>query len=257
MTVKQPDLSFTQNPQWISEREEHWKPIEDFLKENNRKKVVEQLKNIFFTGAIDNPEDIKEGFAILYYPLQTAEAWDYLFQDPRLAPRCFKDYMSASLMGSYNEKFFWDDEARLRFFDYFHPTTYQPVIKSRVPVGRDKEFIAIDVDVCELFAMMCGRMGNYLRRGLPSVLLHRLDYFFSCLDELGDLSQSNVDVVSDCRHYVERFARQYYNFTPKKKLDDDSQQKAFLTRFHNHIANNPVHPSIKTIWQKVVDEHER
>ena len=256
MTINQPDLSFTKNPEWMAEREQRWKPIEQFLKEDNRLARVNTIKEYFFHGKCEDFELAKTGSIVLYCPLQNEEGWDWAFQDSRLLPNAYLRYWKSNL-NSNHEKFFWDNEARLRFFDYFHPTTYQPVIKSRVPVGRDKEFIAIDVDVCELFAMMCGRMGNYLRRGLPSVLLHRLDYFFSCLDELGDLSQSNVDVVSDCRHYVERFARQYYNFTPKKKLDDDSQQKAFLTRFHNHIANNPVHPSIKTIWQKVVDEHER
>ncbi|WP_054112491.1 hypothetical protein [Marinagarivorans algicola] len=256
MTINQPDLSFTKKPKWIAERETHWGPIEGFLKENNRKKVVEQLKKLFFTGVIDNPEDVREGFAILYYPLQTAEAWDYLFQDVRLNPKCFKEFMNASLMGSYNEKFFWDDEARLRFFDYFHPATYQSVIKSRVPIGREQKIVGVDVDVHELFVLMCGCMGNYLRRGLPTILIHRLDYFFSCLNELGDISEPTMVTIDDCNNYVERFTRQYFNFTPKTKLDDDSEQKAFLVRFYNHIANNPVHPSIKAIWQKVLDEHD-
>ena len=256
MTVKQPDLSFTQNPQWISEREEHWKPIEDFLKENNRKKVVDQLKNIFFTGVIVNPEDIKEGFAILYYPLQTAEAWDYLFQDTRLAPKCFKDYMSAPLMGSYNDKFFWEAGARLRFFDYFHPATYQPVIKSRVPIGREQKVVEIELDVYELFGSMCSKLSQFVNDGNPTILTQRLEYFFSTLDNIGDLEHPDGRKRSKISRIIYRLLQSYFIYEPEIKAGDVLEQKAFLTRFYNHIANNPVHPSIKAIWQKVVDEHE-
>ena len=92
MTAIEPDLSFTKHPAWIAEREIHWKPIEEFLKENNRKKTIEQLRKLFFTGEIENAEDIREGFALLYYPLQTAEAWDCLFQDARILPKCYKEF---------------------------------------------------------------------------------------------------------------------------------------------------------------------
>ncbi|WP_394202310.1 hypothetical protein [Marinagarivorans algicola] len=256
MTINQPDLSFTKKPKWIAERETHWGPIEGFLKENNRKKVVEQLKKLFFTGVIDNPEDVREGFAILYYPLQTAEAWDYLFQDVRLNPKCFKEFMNASLMGSYNEKFFWDDEARLRFFDYFHPATYQPVIKSRVPIGREQKVVEVEVKANELLASMLALMAGFVRRNESPIITERQDYLFSCLDTAGNLEDAPPLVQRRIKSLLESFTRQHFDFTPEIEIPNSNEQKAFLTRFYNHIANNPVHSSIKAIWQKVVDEHE-
>ncbi|WP_053981528.1 hypothetical protein [Marinagarivorans algicola] len=256
MTVKQPDLSFTQNPQWIAERETHWGPIEGFLKENNRKEVVEQLKKLFFTGVIDNPEDVREGFAILYYPLQTAEAWDYLFQDVRLNPKCFKEFMNASLMGSYNEKFFLDDEARLRFFDYFHPATYQPVIKSRVPIGREQKIVQIEVDRFEILRDMAAKFSQFLGGSEVPVIYYRLDYFFSFLDEACDVMDVSNNDKDDIQYFANNFLQRYFKIESDLEPKNRGEQKAFLVRFYNHIANNPVHPSIKAIWQKVLDEHD-
>ena len=56
MTVIEPDLSFTQNPEWIAEREECWKPIEEDLKSVNRKSKVALFKQLFFTGKCDDHE---------------------------------------------------------------------------------------------------------------------------------------------------------------------------------------------------------
>lgn len=256
MAVREPDLSFTQNPEWIAERETHWKPIEEFLKENNRKKTIEQLRKLFFTGEIENAEDIREGFAVLYYPLQTAEAWDYLFQDARILPKCYKEFFKDSLMGSYADRFFWDKEARLRFFDYFHPATYQPVIKSRVPIGREQKVVEIEVDANELLASMLALIAGFVRRNESPVIAERLDYLFSCLDAAGNLDNSPPLVQRRINSLVESFINQHFEFAPEIEISDPAEQKAFLTRFFNHIANNPVHPSIKAIWQKVVAEHE-
>lgn len=256
MTAIEPDLSFTQNPEWIAERETHWKPIEEFLKENNRKKTIEQLRKLFFTGEIENAEDIREGFAVLYYPLQTAEAWDYLFQDARILPKCYKEFFKDSLMGSYADRFFWDKEARLRFFDYFHPATYQPVIKSRVPIGREQKVVEIEVDVYDLFGLMSAKFSQFVNYGNSTVMTQRLEYFFSTLDHVGDLDDANNRQKSKVSRIISRLLESHFRYEPEADLGEALEQKAFLTRFYNHIANNPVHPSIKAIWQKVVAEHE-
>lgn len=255
MTAIEPDLSFTQNPEWIAEREERWKPIEAFLKEDNRLARVKTIKKYFMTGVCEDFELAKGGSIVLYCPLQTDEGWDWAFQNPKLLSPCFSKYWKGSLNSNYSD-FFWDKEARLRFFDYFHPATYQPVIKSRVPIGREQNVVEIQVDVYELFDNMCGLMCGFVRSAQHTVVSSRLDYFFSCLDSLSDLENSNPQNQGTIVFFVEWFINQYFNFSPKIEISDPAEQKAFLTRFYNHIANNPVHPSIKAIWQKVVAEHE-
>lgn len=255
MIVIEPDLSFTQCPEWIAEREERWKPIEAFLKEDNRLARVKTIKKYFMTGVCEDFELAKGGSIVLYCPLQTAEGWDWAFQNLKLLSPCYSRYWKSSLNNNFSD-FFWDKEARLRFFDYFHPATYQPVIASRVPIGREQKVVEIELDVYELFGIMIAQMSGFVRKNERPILLTRMEYFFSCLDALGDLDDADRMSREQIEFFLIMFVNQYFNFTPKIEIPDPTEQKAFLARFYNHIANNPVHPSIKAIWQKVVDEHE-
>ncbi|WP_054114290.1 hypothetical protein [Marinagarivorans algicola] len=255
MTVKQPDLSFTQNPQWISERENRWKPIEAFLKEDNRLTRVNAIKKYFFLGECEDFELAKTGSIVLYCPLQNAEGWDWAFQNSRLLPTAYLRYWKSSL-NSNHEKFFWDDEARLRFFDYFHPATYQSVIKSRVPIGREQKIVQIEVDQFEILRDMAAKFSQFLGGSEVPVIYYRLDYFFSFLDEACDVMDVSNNDKDDIQYFANNFLQRYFKIESDLEPKNRGEQKAFLTRFYNHIANNPVHPSIKAIWQKVVDEHE-
>ncbi|WP_445364008.1 hypothetical protein ACJJIQ_05930 [Microbulbifer sp. ANSA003] len=255
----QPDLEFTKDSEWINQRERYWKPLEADLKENNRSAKVAQFKQLYLTGTCDDIPTLRNaersGAIVIYYPLQTAEGWDFAFQNEYLKPELFKKFFYDSLENTYKN---WmpSEEVQLRFFDYFHPEIYQQVVKSRVPVGRDQKVVELDVDPYDLFDRMCGCIGSYLRKGYPTILMKRLDYFFSCLDALGDLANSDSKSVEYCIYFIRRFLNNYFEFNPKVILDDQSQQIAFLKRFYDHVANNPVDPSIKKIWQEVVSEHE-
>ncbi|WNZ54639.1 hypothetical protein QT397_17315 [Microbulbifer sp. MKSA007] len=173
----QPDLEFTKDPQWISQRLERWKPIEAFLKEDNRRERVLKIKNAFLSGVCEDFELARSGSMVLYFPLQEAEGWDFAFMDERVKSEAFKRFFYSSLASDY-EEFFWDQESRLRFFDYFHSKDFRLLIKSRVPIGREQKVVELDVDPYDLFDRMCGCIGSYLRKGYPTLLMERLDYFF-------------------------------------------------------------------------------
>ncbi len=74
------DLSITKDPKWIKAREKLWKPIGKSLSEDLREEDLEKVRNYFMTGTLRSGEQMSDGAKISWFPIQTPEAWDYLFQ---------------------------------------------------------------------------------------------------------------------------------------------------------------------------------
>ncbi|WP_444933474.1 hypothetical protein [Microbulbifer sp. JTAC008] len=250
-----PDLEFTKDPQWISQRLERWKPIEAFLKEDNRRERVLKIKNAFLTGVCEDFGLARGGSIVLYFPLQEAEGWDFAFMDERVKPEVFKRYFYNSLTSDY-EEFFWDQESRLRFFDYFHPKSYQSVIKSRVPIGRNQKIIELKIDLYDLLAKQLSGLILYVEDGFYTPIIDRQAYFFSGLDKVGDVGPHGVGPAPKCGRIIKRLLKARFQLLGQKVGEKEDKKLEFLDELYSHIANNPVDPSIKKIWQEVVAEYE-
>jgi hypothetical protein len=85
------DLSITKNKDWIKKRELLWRPVSDALKENLRKKELDGVKHYFMTGEELPGHKMGDGASFSWFPIQTPESWDYLFEHVIKNPKEFED----------------------------------------------------------------------------------------------------------------------------------------------------------------------
>ncbi|WP_444928134.1 hypothetical protein ACJJI4_11325 [Microbulbifer sp. TRSA002] len=255
----QPDLEFTKDSEWNNQRERYWKPLETDLKENNRSAKVAQFKQLYMTGTCDDIPTLRNaersGAIVIYYPLQTAEGWDFAFQNEYLKPDLFKKFFYDSLENTYIN---WmpSEEVQLRFFDYFHPEIYQHVVKSRVPIGRDQKIIELEVDLCDLLGRQLSNLIMYVNDDYYTPVIDRRAYFFSCLDKVGDVGPHAEEPAPKCGRIIKRLLKARVQLLGQKVGEKEDKKLEFLDELYSHIANKPVDPSIKKIWQEVVAEYE-
>lgn len=179
------DLSFTKDPEWMAKREKLWKPIGKSLREDFKKSKVEEIKYYFMTGDFLNGQYLTGNACVLWFPLATNEGWDYVFENNVFKPEVFEYNFYHSL--NNQDGVFLTDEEELAFWDYFHPREYQPEITSRVPIGREKEFVTIKVNPHKIASCMAINCFSFLTESWwkkNPKFYKRIEYFYSTLPHL-------------------------------------------------------------------------
>ena len=71
-----------------------------------------------------------------WFPLVDVEGWDYVLSE--LTPRAdiYQYEFYRSILGPAHGTSGIDSKSR--YFDYYHPSEFQPLLRSRVPVGKEK-----------------------------------------------------------------------------------------------------------------------
>lgn len=136
------DLSITKDPVWIKKREEQWKIVSKSLGENLRKKQLEVIHHYFLTGEIKEGESISsDGAKFSWFPIQTPESWDYLFEYVIKDPQEFEDKFYFQFEDLSERALTFDEE--LAMWDYFCGDRFNPIITSRIPIGKEKKLLRL------------------------------------------------------------------------------------------------------------------
>ncbi len=247
-----PDMSFTQDVEWQIAREKAWAPLESGLKTDFRKKEIACIKQYFFTGVIPEGYHLDDDGALLsHFPLVTPEGWDYVLQYLVKDKEVFEYKFYYSIYGGADGH---DSiEKQLDYIDYFHPDTYQPVIKSRVPVGKEGEVVTVEVDLYRLFCFFASRFTKFVERGgEPPLGFYRLDYFFSMLPLLDDTEEN--DETERAFGLLRRIMKQAYKFSPKVEYNDTERQFEFLNKVREYLEGDSASSSVKELWVSVKKE---
>ena len=184
------DLSITNDPEWIKQRESLWKPIGADFKKDFRKKEVDKIHRYFMTGTLLEGERLSDGAKFSWFPLQTPEAWDYVLE----YLFCSQD-VERELKNKFHFQFGDLSQRAMSFgeelalWDYFAGDTFQPIFKSRVPVGPEKKIISFEVDhenvVSHFNLGMDGWFGGEYS-SLPK-WVQRFNYFLTMLPHMKSL----------------------------------------------------------------------
>jgi len=253
------DLSFTQNPEWIKQRETLWKPIgKDFATELSKKEYA-PVQHYFMTGEFLNGErfegDSSDLASFVWFPLQTPEAWDYLFEHRVLGSAVFEELFYFSFEPLWDYALTPDEE--LALWDYFLPLTFQPKVRSRVPVGEKKEYIEFNVDPFKVVSPIIPYLTSEIRKQKKNEVdkyYRRLDYFLSCLPNLefcekktytgGDIE---FRVIKRIRHMATRI---YHKNIPDW-FSSDPLRQSFLDRVVDEFENNDaLAVELKNAWNE-------
>ena len=172
-----PDLTFTNDPEWKEKRLAVWRENEADLKSEFRKKDLKSIEHYLMTGDQVENYRLSDKALLGYFPLCTAEGWDYVYQSLVKKPDLFEYEFYYSTHGNKNMQA--THQEKLRYFDYYHPEVFSPVIKSRVPICG--EYVEINVDSLKLFDFMAAKLTQMIEKDRFSICFYRKEYFFSTL----------------------------------------------------------------------------
>lgn len=184
------DLEFTQNEDWIENRTLIWKPIEKNLSTDFSEKEILDVAQYFYTGKPGESYILDDSGKFEYFPLQGKEAWDYILSNIVRKSSVFEDLVKGTLQNRSNEKLFPHMAPyELERWDYFLGETFNAVVKSRVPVGKDKEIVEVSLNPVEVFGDVAAMIMTSLDVGSGGEypkFFARKNYFFSLLPFLTD-----------------------------------------------------------------------
>ncbi|NRA24850.1 MAG: hypothetical protein HRU08_10340, partial [Oleispira sp.] len=139
------DLSFTKDADWKNQRENVWIQWSASLKTSLTKKDFSIVKHFFMTGE-ERPEyKLSDGALLDYFPLQSQQGWNYVFENMIVNPREYRDFFNESLQDRSDVDLFPHKAPyELARWDYFLGETFESTITSRVPIAGEKVTLELD-----------------------------------------------------------------------------------------------------------------
>lgn len=253
------DLSFIQDPQWNKKREEAWGLVEPRINDEYRKKELEEVKRYFFTGEPPSNAKISDFGKLIYFPLQSPEGWDYVFQNLVRDPKFFEEQLYQSV---FEQTFsILSLEQELRLWDYFlGEGLYQENIKSRVPIGKNQEYVEIKIHHAKHLSNILAHLSTWVEDdqayGDKPKWVIKKDYFFSMLTGVGN----QYFLTAEKRSQEARAGRllTYLMSNAADSLAGHSYERHrndFLQLFaHQLDTMDGLCPELKTRWQQVKAE---
>lgn len=251
------DLSITKDLAWIKKREEQWKIVSPSLSENLRKKQLEVIQHYFLTGEIKAGENISsEGAKFDWFPIQTPEAWDYLFEHVIKKPQEFEDRFYFQFGDLSNRALTFEEE--LAMWDYFAGDTFEPIVTSRVPVGSEKKIVSLEVDITKILS----KFNLHLRfvisgqEEIQEKWIIKIDYLLSLLKEFKDEScfhvkDSEGELVSYAAYCVGAIFKRVCN--PKFDIKEEvklEKVKEFISFLFDKFEKMDMPPAMRNLWEE-------
>lgn len=247
--MNKPNLSFINDKEWIAERNRYWKVIEVNLKSDFRSKDLKCINHYYMTGKQIEGYRLSDGALLQYYPLANAEGWDFVLENLVEMSSIFEHDFYYSVYGNYIG--FGTLEEKLRYFDYYHPNSFQSVVKSNVPVGQNKDEVELIIDKLKIFHFIASSLIRFIDKNQSSICFYRSTYFYSllCFLDTQDMKQGG-----DPHYFLSRMMRLACNYKPKVENNDPKKVQYFLSDFSEKLDTLELDTSVKKLWQEIKQE---
>lgn len=256
------DLSFTQDPQWIAEREKEWQQRLPGYSTMTRKQLND-FRQYFFTGVRSKCFDYEPGTAISNFPALSPASIEYCLQF--YAGYKIKDFDLQSIYRVLisdlkNEA---EVESRLEVFRYFFGERYDPerkLAKELGPYYQHDKVVPLTAD--HLFGSIV-RTTRWLKKESDEpIWIYLMDYIFSVLPSVDvRLYDVNVEQKANFRIGDDPSGWMYQMLTrllkdvalgagPNSPHPADSKKRKFCQDFYNRMENMGHYPGqLKQIWE--------
>lgn len=258
------DFSITKDAKWIAQRELVWKSLEEEFKEGLRKKELADLKEYFFTGIVPNGRKYPDLALFNWFPIQTAEGWDYVFQCLVKKQQSFEEIFYFSFEPLSHRAF--NESQELELWDYFTKNDFNSEIKSRVPVGVDNDFAS--------FLLNYERLGKSIGRAINSWLagyygenpkwIKKQNYYFDFVgafedsffdvDNYGDPVSAAAYILKKQMNYIFVFGERFSFDQPVGESGMHSR-KCFLSNLRDYLDGMKMPPLMKKTWEEVKSKY--
>ena len=256
------DLSVTKDPDWIMHREHLWEAISNDLKEGLRKDNLEKVHQYFLTGDHSHLESFgvdADAGNFFWFPIQTPEAWDYLFQYVIKDKKYYEYFFYLSFENVSHRALNPDEE--LAMWDYFAGEKFNPVVTSRVPVGEAKEFVRLDIDkrnINSKFGLFFKNWAGGFVASNESKHIHRIHYWLDMLEtvanevfvEKGSDGDPSSKLGFSISLAFQRVCRPEYATQAPLSEESISIRKRFFAELRDKLDNLEMPPEMKAIWEK-------
>lgn len=253
------DLSFTKDPVWIENRTLIWKPIEKNLSTDFSEKEILDVAQYFYTGNPGESYLLDDSGKFEYFPLQGRDAWDYILSNIVPKSSVFEDLVKGTLQDRSNEKFFPHMAPyELERWDYFFGDEFEPVVKSRVPVGNEQKLVSLNLDLCDVFCRMSPLYLGFLERGKGGddpKWIKRSKYYWSMFPYLkNDFFNADEGTdEADSIYFVRRLFSCIVNIKIKKPYEDPNRTRTkFISEMEEEVEG--MYSSLCSGIQKLWDE---
>ena len=252
------DLSFTKDPVWIECRNKKWSSFSEGLKDSFRKKEIEIIKHYFFTGELLEDYRISEGARLNQFPLATHEGWDYVFEYLVEDVGVFEERLYLSVQD--RSDLFSQDE-QLSMWDYFLGDRYAPVVKSRVPVGREKKIVELELNYPKLLTLIMASLSTWIgdvdAYGDNPKWVVKIDYFYSMLPYFKNeyfLNTQKRSKEAKAARMIVRLMTDALTYTADANYEP--HRKAFLENLiHTFDTMENLPDCLKAKWAEVKAEY--
>lgn len=249
------DLSFTRDSEWIKERERLWEPRGKSLSSDFTPQQVADIKQYFMTGT---PGDsYKEDAGKLgYFPLQTPEGWDYVLEHVFQESKSFEDSVRLAYQDRSDVAHLAPQE--LERWDYFFSEEFEPVIRSRVPVGKEQKVIELDLDPYDIFCRISAGVMGFIEKGKGGEWpkwIEKQSYYWSLFPYISDSSFNEEDNTpeGDSVYYVRRLLKNYHRINVKKPYEDPNKTRPkFLKMMEEKMDEmySQLCPKVQQLWDE-------
>lgn len=153
------DLSFTQDPEWVKNRQMAWEGIEDSLAEGRTKKELEARRRYFFSGVKPTTALYPVEY-IEYFPLPNQIGLGYVI-GTFIDEKKVKDHQYRSMQLAFSQNLeHWPGlklDDRLQLFKLAHGDTYNPSRKFPFLIGKETSYRDFTYNADGYFSVMTSR----------------------------------------------------------------------------------------------------
>ncbi|MBK8186748.1 MAG: hypothetical protein IPK77_05575 [Cellvibrio sp.] len=257
------DLSITRDPKWIKAREKLWKPISKYLKDGLRNDELEKVHKYFMMGdrkELDSFGVDADAAAFCWFPIQNPEAWDYLFQNVIKDQKYFEYFFYFSFEDLTHRAL--SAEQQLVMWDYFAGNVFQPVVTSRVPVGKKGELVNFNVDkgrITASFYCFIHDWASSKKDHSNYKMIHRINYLITLLPYMSDqefeVKDNFGNLVSQAAFCLrEIFIRVCFpHYKIKKKLDGEKLVifETFILSLKEKLDSAEMPVAMRKLWEEI------
>ncbi|KZZ50187.1 hypothetical protein A3759_17205 [Thalassolituus sp. HI0120] len=253
------DLTFTKDPIWIKEREAIWKSWSPGLEREMNLKSLNVYKKYFFTGLLEEGDELYDSAIFECHPLQSEEAWDYILSNIVRKSSVFEDLVKGTLQDRSNEKLFPHMAPyELERWDYFFDEVFNTVVKSRVPVGENQEVSEVELDPVKVFCLISSGIMGAIERGSGGdnpKWFERSSYYWSLFPMLKDCffeAERRSPEAKSIRYISRLFATTHIHDQKIPYVDSNGARSDFLKEMEEEVEG--MYSSLCSGIQKLWDE---
>ena len=273
------DLNFTKDPEWRRQREEQWAKERDFLKDEFKKKELEVYQRYFIDGELTTYKDftVNDVFKILYFPLKTPEAWEYIMQnlmEGRVNPRDPEGYNGFLLgmlitVSQRMDRTAWTHEEQCTLFSWLLGDTFERELTTKVPIGPRQRRPVHILNPTRVFMSAISPVYFWLKDAeldYEPVWTNKLDYLMSLIPlvdervfdvELHDRSVRTKEgkVIVDTQRRLQHILSWMKDYVPDEKPKGSiDNHKRFLADFKQRIeALEPKPGQLATLLKQLAN----